>query len=128
MSTDSQHRGRSPVDLMRAERGGHVCGEDGDRTPEEVGRCSTDRRPGRGSDKAVPARRGPLTLGEAAVYLNVNERYMRRLVSERRIPYFKVGRLLRFSPVDLDAFIEACRVEVPLVHPLLRAGRRSPAP
>ena len=58
--------------------------------------------------------------------LNVNERYMRRLVSERRIPYFKVGRLLRFSPADLDAFIEACRVEVPPVHPLLRTRAGPP--
>jgi len=66
-------------------------------------------------------------LGEAAAYLNVNERYMRRLVSERRIPYFKVGRLLRFSPADLDAFIESCRVEVPPMHPLLRTRRRKPA-
>jgi excisionase family DNA binding protein len=67
-------------------------------------------------------------LGEAAEYLNVNERYMRRLVSERRIPYLKVGRLLRFSPADLDAFIEGCRVEVPLVHPQLRTRRRIAAP
>ena len=128
MSADSQHTGQSPVDLMRAEGGGRVCGEDEDRTPEEVGRCSTDRRPGRGSGGAVPTRRGPLTLGEAAEYLNVNERYMRRLVSERRIPYLKVGRLLRFSPADLDAFIEACRVEVPPTHPLLRNRRRTTAP
>jgi hypothetical protein len=53
---------------------------------------------------------------------------MRRLVSERRIPYFKVGRLLRFSPADLDAFIEGCRVEVAPTHPLLRARRQTTAP
>jgi len=55
----------------------------------------------------------------------VAERYMRRLVTERRIPYFKVGRLLRFSAEDLDAFLEAGRVESGTPHPLLvpRRGR-----
>jgi excisionase family DNA binding protein len=69
--------------------------------------------------------RPPLTLPEAAGYLNVTERYMRRLVAERRIPFFKVGRLLRFSVGDLDAFFEACRVEPPPVHPLLAPRRRT---
>jgi excisionase family DNA binding protein len=58
-------------------------------------------------------------LPEAATYLNVTERYMRRLVTERRIPYFKVGRLLRFSTDDLDAFLAACRTETGVAHPLL---------
>jgi excisionase family DNA binding protein len=74
------------------------------------------------------AERRPLTLPEAAGYLNVSERYMRRLVAERRIPYFKVGRLLRFSAADLDAFMAACRVEPPPLHPLLRPRRRSSSP
>lgn len=41
-------------------------------------------------------RQAPLTLSEAAAYLNVTERYVRRLVAERRVAYHKVGRLLRF--------------------------------
>jgi excisionase family DNA binding protein len=49
-------------------------------------------------------------LGESAVYFNVTERYMRRLVAERRIPYLKVGRLLRFRLADLDAYLETCLV------------------
>jgi excisionase family DNA binding protein len=68
-------------------------------------------------------RQAPLTLAEAAAYLNVTERYVRRLVAERRVAYHKVGRLLRFSPADLDALFEAGRVEVPQLHPLLQRRR-----
>jgi len=55
----------------------------------------------------------------------VAERYMRRLVTDRRLPYFKVGRLLRFSAEDLDAFLESSRIEPSAVHTLLvpRRGR-----
>jgi len=52
-----------------------------------------------------------LTLVEAAEYLNVNPRFMRRLVAERRITFHKVGRFLRFDQNDLDAFLDAGRVE-----------------
>ena len=62
----------------------------------------------------------PLTLREAAAYLNVTERYMRRLVAERRIAYHKVGRLLRFRVADLEELLQAGRVEPPLEHPLLQ--------
>lgn len=55
----------------------------------------------------------PLTLDQAAQYLNVTERYMRRLVAERRVPFHKIGRLLRFLPSDLDCLLEAGRVEPP---------------
>ena len=68
-------------------------------------------------------RQAPLTLAEAAAYLNVTERYVRRLVAERRVAYHKVGRLLRFRAADLDALFEGGRVEVPQVHPLLQRHR-----
>ena len=53
----------------------------------------------------------PLTLAQAAAYLNVSERFVRRLVAERRIAFHKVGHFLRFRADDLDAFLEAGRVE-----------------
>ena len=59
------------------------------------------------SERAVP----PLTLTQAAAYLNVSERFVRRLVAERRIAFHKVGHFLRFRAEDLDAFLEAGRVE-----------------
>lgn len=44
-----------------------------------------------------------LTLREAAVYLNVTGRFMRRVVSERKVRFFKLGKFLRFDTADLDA-------------------------
>jgi excisionase family DNA binding protein len=55
-------------------------------------------------------RERPLTLIEAADYLNVSPRYMRRIVAEHRIAYFKVGRILRFSPIELDRYLSASLV------------------
>ncbi|MCP4960332.1 MAG: helix-turn-helix domain-containing protein, partial [Actinomycetia bacterium] len=37
--------------------------------------------------------------------------FVRRLVAQRRVPYLKVGKFVRFDPVDLDAWLEGCRVE-----------------
>jgi excisionase family DNA binding protein len=44
-----------------------------------------------------------LTLLEAAAYLNVTERFMRRVVSERKVRFYKLGKFLRFDSADLDA-------------------------
>lgn len=54
----------------------------------------------------------------AATYLGVTEAFVRRLVLERRIRYFKLGKFVRFRTTDLDAFIEAGRHEpvAPWVH------------
>jgi excisionase family DNA binding protein len=55
-------------------------------------------------DPSVPY----LTAPEAARYLNVRPRYIRRLVEERRITVTRVGRLLRFTRADLDAVTTRC--------------------
>ena len=52
-----------------------------------------------------------LSIVEAADYLNDGVRFMRRLVADRRIRYFKVGRFLRFDPSDLDGFATAGEVQ-----------------
>jgi excisionase family DNA binding protein len=51
-----------------------------------------------------------LTVEEAAGRLGTSVRFVRRLVLERRIAYVKVGRHVRISEADLDAFIAAGRV------------------
>lgn len=49
---------------------------------------------------------------EAAERLGVTERFMRRLVAERRIPFHRLGGYhIRFKESDLDAFAAAGRVE-----------------
>ena len=52
-----------------------------------------------------------LTPQEAADRLGTSLRFVRRLISERRIPFIKVGRHVRIATSDLDAFIAAGRVE-----------------
>jgi excisionase family DNA binding protein len=53
-----------------------------------------------------------LTVEEAADRLGTSVRFVRRLVFERRIAYTKLGRHVRITTGDLDAFIQAGRVEV----------------
>lgn len=53
----------------------------------------------------------PLTLTEAAAYLNRSPRFMRRLVAERRIAHLKFGARVMFDAADLDAYLAAQRVE-----------------
>ena len=54
---------------------------------------------------------GLLDLAGAAEHLGVTERYIRRAVAERRFRYYKVGKLLRFDPADLDSYVAAGVVE-----------------
>jgi excisionase family DNA binding protein len=57
-----------------------------------------------------PQRVDLVDIARAAERLGVSVRYVRRLVAERRIPYVKFGHLLRFDPVELEAWIDAARV------------------
>ena len=50
-----------------------------------------------------------MDLSEVARRLGVNERHIRRLVAERRIPFIKWGHLLRFDPHEIDAWIDTNR-------------------
>lgn len=52
-----------------------------------------------------------LDVAHAASYLTVSERFVRRLVAERRVPYVKLGKFVRFHRTDLDAFVAQGRVE-----------------
>ncbi len=51
-----------------------------------------------------------LTVAQAGNYLGTGERFVRRLVAERRISYVKLGTYVRLQRSTLDDFIEACRV------------------
>ncbi len=52
-----------------------------------------------------------LTIEEAANYIKMSARYVRRLVADRRIPFHKLGRSVRIKKVDLIAHMDAGRVE-----------------
>ena len=51
------------------------------------------------------------TVEQAAEYLNTTERFVRRLIAERRIPFHKVGRYIRIAETDLADFVHAGRVD-----------------
>jgi excisionase family DNA binding protein len=52
-----------------------------------------------------------LDIAGLAARLAVSERFVRRLVHERRIPYLKVGHFVRFDPTDVERMLVASRVE-----------------
>lgn len=54
-------------------------------------------------DPAAPL----LDVNDVAARLGVTERFVRRLIATRRIPYVKVGRLVRFRAEDIDRFLAA---------------------
>ena len=53
-----------------------------------------------------------LDVDEVADHLHITERHVRRLVFERRIPFLKIGSLLRFDPEDVDGWLSTLRVDV----------------
>lgn len=61
-------------------------------------------------ESAEPPRR-LLDRAAAAAYLGVEERTIRSLWETRQIGAVKVGRLVRFTTGDLDAYIEARKIE-----------------
>ena len=53
-----------------------------------------------------------LDVDGVAEALGVTSRHIRRLVAERRIPFFKVGKFVRFDPGELDLWLDQQRVEM----------------
>lgn len=47
-----------------------------------------------------------MTPDDAAAYLTINKRQLQLdRTTKRNIPFIKIGRLVRYSKADLDAFI-----------------------
>ena len=51
-----------------------------------------------------------LTIDRAAEYLGTGQRFVRRRISERRIPYVKLGKHVRLERSALDGFINDGRI------------------
>jgi excisionase family DNA binding protein len=66
----------------------------------------TLRRQGRPSELETM-----LTVEQAAECLGTSERFVRRLIAERRIAYVKLGRHVRITEHDLINFVTTGRVE-----------------
>jgi excisionase family DNA binding protein len=112
--------------------------------PDHCGGAGEDRpvRPGGGRRRGVPEAQAPADEGppaetqttgwlldqsQLAQWLGVTERFIRRLVSERRIRFVKLGKQVRFDPEDVVAYVASCKVApfsvTPPGEPLQRKGR-----
>lgn len=67
--------------------------------------------PVRVSKGAVDTGREVLTTEQAAEKLGVSTRTMRRLVAQKRIRFWRVGRLVRLRAGDVDDFLARCTVQ-----------------
>jgi excisionase family DNA binding protein len=59
---------------------------------------------------ASPRADGPISTALLAIVgvaarLAVTERFVRRLVFERRIPFLKIGHFVRFDPAEIERWI-----------------------
>ena len=52
-----------------------------------------------------------LTIEQAAERMAMSVRYVRRLLADRRIPFHKLGRSVRLKASDVDAHVDAGRIE-----------------
>ena len=52
-----------------------------------------------------------MDINGVAAALGVSRRHVQRLVSERRIPFFKVGRFVRFDESALSTWLDEQRVD-----------------
>ena len=53
---------------------------------------------------------GLLTVAQAGEYLGTGERFIRRLITERRISFVKIGKYVRLERSALEALVDAGRV------------------
>lgn len=58
------------------------------------------------------SRRPLIGAKETAEFLNINLETLYDWVQRRRIPYYKIGRSVKFDPQDLDRWVEERRVEI----------------
>jgi excisionase family DNA binding protein len=52
-----------------------------------------------------------LTVEQVAERLGTPTRFARRLVAERRIRFYKVGKYVRFHPDDITDYLNAAQVD-----------------
>lgn len=65
-----------------------------------------------------------LTVEQAAQRLGTKVRFVRRIIAERRIRFYKVGKYVRFHPDDLTDYIRQGRIDA--IRPVLRYRKGEP--
>ena len=51
-----------------------------------------------------------LTIDQLAEQLGITTRHVRRLIAERRVPYLKVSKLVRFDPAEVADWLDDRRM------------------
>jgi excisionase family DNA binding protein len=77
---------------------------------------------GRSPAPASPLSSPLIDIHGVAEVLGVTPRHIQRLVAERRIPYLKVGRFVRFDRAELSVWLDQERRQVR--SPVRNAGTR----
>lgn len=95
--------------VRRPVSAGHVITVQTVAAPEENGGHPSDTLPA--AEHGWHMHEGLLDYVGAARYLGTTPRHVRELWAKRYLAAIKVGRHVRFSRRDLDAFIAANRVE-----------------
>jgi excisionase family DNA binding protein len=67
-------------------------------------------RPAHRRDLDIVTRDHLMTVQQAGEYLGTGERFIRRLITERRISYVKIGKYVRLERATLDALVDSGRV------------------
>ena len=73
--------------------------------------AEADERNRHGRRRRDPRSVALMGVGDLAERLGTSERFVRRLVTERRVPFHKVGKYVRFDPADIDEWLVERRVE-----------------
>ena len=50
-----------------------------------------------------------ITIDQLADRLGVTERYIRHLIAEKRVPYRKLGKLIRFADHEIAEWLDSTR-------------------
>lgn len=64
-----------------------------------------------------------LDIDQLAQHLGVTSRHVRRLVAEKRVPYLKWRRFIRFDPAEIAAWLDTARRPEAGPLPTLRRDR-----
>ncbi|HVA75658.1 MAG TPA: helix-turn-helix domain-containing protein [Acidimicrobiales bacterium] len=51
-----------------------------------------------------------LDIDQLAQRLGITVRHVRRLVADKRVPYYKVGRLVRFDQAEITQWLQTRRI------------------
>jgi excisionase family DNA binding protein len=82
---------------------------------------SSPRKRSNRGQPALAGRSSLIDVEELAEWLGVEVVFVRRLVAERRIPFLKIGKFVRFDPGEVSVWIDRQRVSPSNQHLRTRA-------